>query len=126
MAKYMELVCQRHAESIQKARDSYFHGSALSNSAFPIDALKLEEYEVKAAGSIPNFLTELERKLMVTEASTPLFTADECQEVVSKAEEHFQGTGGWTTLPSGQYDVAGFWIRDVPAIYEWFNRMVQE
>jgi hypothetical protein len=29
-------------------------------------------------------------------------------------------------LPSGQYDVAGFWIRDVPAIYEWFNRMVQE
>ena len=32
----------------------------------------------------------------------------------------------WSRLPSGQYDVAGFWIRDVPDVHEWFNRMLRE
>jgi tetratricopeptide (TPR) repeat protein len=78
-----------------------------------------------AAGKIPDFGDELQRKLFVTSAKTPLFTAKECHEVIENAEKHFQG-GPWSTLPSGQYDVNGFWIRDVPQVHAWFDRMVAE
>jgi tetratricopeptide (TPR) repeat protein len=136
MSEYMELARQRHVESVQKAREAYFHGNvapveaSASSSSYlppppPIDSLTLDEYEIKAAGSIPDFVDELERKLFVTQASTPLFTKEECQEMVSKAEDHFQGAS-WDTLPSGQYDVAGFWIKNIPECHNWFNRMIQE
>ena len=124
MSKYMELARQRHAESIQKAKDNYFHGACTSSPTGTATTI-LDDYQIQAAGSLPDFETELERRLFVTSSQTPLFTKEECQECVAHAESHFSGKD-WTTLPSGQYDVAGFWIRDIPAVHDWFNQMVRE
>ena len=66
MSQYMELARQRHSEAVQKARDSYFHGSAAEGESFSLDSLEFDEYEVKASGSIPDFVSELERKCFVT------------------------------------------------------------
>lgn len=118
----MEVARHRHNEAIQKARSSYFHGPVKPSGD---SSQLLDEYEVKASGKIPDFDMELDRRLFVTNEQTPLFSAEECRDVVAKAEAHFAG-GPWSRLPSGQYDVAGFWIRDVPAVHEWFNQMLQE
>ncbi|KAL3928597.1 MAG: hypothetical protein SGBAC_012580 [Bacillariaceae sp.] len=128
-SELMNQARQRHNDDIQKARASYFHGPATESSKMEseksLSSQILDEYEVKASGKIPDFDTELERRLFVTNEETPLFSAQECQDVVAKAEAHF-GDEPWSRLPSGQYDVSGFWIRDVPAVHEWFNKMLQE
>jgi tetratricopeptide (TPR) repeat protein len=124
MSQLMGLARHRHNEAIQKARSAYFHGRGKASDDSSSSQI-LDEYEVKASGKIPDFITELERRLFVTNEKTPLFSAEECRGVISKAEAHFEG-GPWTRLPSGQYDVSGFWIRDVPAVHEWFNQMLQE
>ncbi len=120
----MELAKQRHLESIQKARDAYFHGGS-SETSFSLDSLLFDEREIHAAGSIPDFVDELERKCFTTRKETPLFTKDECKDMIDKAEAHFAGDK-WTSLPSGQYDVSGFWIKSIPECHRWFNQMVQE
>lgn len=125
LSQYMDLARQRHVESIQKARDAYFHGGPSDDSAFSLDSLQFDERKIQAAGSIPDFVDELDRKCFVTQHSTPLFTKEECKDMIGKAEAHFAG-GEWTSLPSGQYDVAGFWIKSIPECHAWFNRMVQE
>jgi len=58
---------------------------------------------------------------------TPLFSIEECNAAIDHAEAYFrnQANGTWTTLPSGQYDVAGFWIKDIPQVHEWFNNMLK-
>ncbi|CAJ1945159.1 unnamed protein product [Cylindrotheca closterium] len=129
LSDLMNQARQRHHEAIQKARASYFHGPATElskkESEKSLESQILDEYEVHANGKIPDFDTELERRLFVTNEETPLFSEQECQDVVAKAESHF-GDQPWSRLPSGQYDVAGFWIRDVPSVHEWFNKMLQE
>lgn len=127
LSQYLDLARRRHVESIQKARDSYFHGgpSPDGDSQFSLDALKFDEYDIRAAGSLPDFSDELERQCFVTRRETPLFSKEECQAMIDKAEAHFEGNE-WTSLPSGQYDVAGFWIKSIPACHEWFNKMVRE
>ena len=124
MAEYMELARQHHALCIQRAQANYYHGKAAVDASFDFGSLKFDDYAVKAAGSIPDFFEDLERKLF----ATSLFSREECQHVISNAESHFKETssGEWGTLPSGQFDVAGFWIQDIPAVHQWFNKMVQE
>eukprot|EP00980_Cylindrotheca_fusiformis_P004851 scaffold1034_cov127-Cylindrotheca_fusiformis.AAC.32 len=124
MGHLLETARLRHKEAIEKARASYFHGPGTSGTDDQPQKV-LDEYQVRASGKIPDFDTELERRLFVTNEKTPMFSADECASVVANAEAHFAGEP-WSRLPSGQYDVAGFWIRDVPAVHEWFNRMLQE
>ena len=82
---------QRHGEAIENARNAYFHGPGIvddddSNNNDDDDYNKgkkflsnliLDEYEVKANGKIPDFDGELERRLFVTTAKTPLFSAQE-------------------------------------------------
>jgi tetratricopeptide (TPR) repeat protein len=125
MSEYLQLARDRHLASIQKARDAYFHGGPKESSAFDLDKLLFDERNIEAAGTIPDFVDELERRCFVTSKDTPLFSREECKDMITKAENHFAGKE-WTTLPSGQYDVAGFWIKSIPECHEWFNRMVQE
>jgi len=137
MTQYLEFAKQRHAESIQKARDAYFffpggeqsvenRGSTTEEPAESLlEKLEFDEYDIRAAGTLPDFSNELERRCFVTSRKSPLFSKEECQDMISRAEEHFQGKE-WTSLPSGQYDVAGFWIKSIPACHDWFNQMVKE
>jgi tetratricopeptide (TPR) repeat protein len=123
MGQLLDTARQRHHNDIRKARDSYFNGPG--KGLMDDSSLTLDEYVVKADGKIPDFDTELERRLFVTNKKTPLFSKSECKDVITKAEAHFEGKP-WSRLPSGQYDVSGFWIRDVPAVRDWFNQMLQE
>lgn len=131
MAHYLDLARRTHARSVKKAQDSYFHGGSdgdqpASTAPTPTAALVMDEYHL-AHATLPDFghENELASTLYVTSVSTPMFSREECADVIRMAEAHFQN-GEWTRLPTGQYDVAGFWIRDIPSIHAWFNRMLQE
>lgn len=134
LSRYLDFARERHVESIQKARDAYFSfpgrtqestTATTDATSFSLQDLEFDEYLIKAAGSLPDFGDELERHCFVTSRHTPLFTKQECKDMIDRAEKHFQGKE-WTSLPSGQYDVAGFWIKSIPACHEWFDQMVKE
>lgn len=126
--EYMDLASRRHKEAIATARENY---NLMEAKQYPVDeellnSLNLKPLLVESAGRLPDFHEQLDKKLFVT-TPTPLFNKEECRDCVAKAEAHFSATnnGEWTTLPSGQYDVAGFWINDIPAVKEWFTKMLQ-
>ena len=127
--EYMDLARQRHKQAIATARENY---NVKDATQYPADesllsSLQLKPMLVKSSGRLPDFQDELDKQLFVAASPTPLFTPEECQDCIDKAEAHFASTsnGAWSTLPSGQYDVAGFWIRDVPQVHHWFLEMLQ-
>ena len=150
---FITLARQRHVEAIQKAKEAYHHfhhhhhhhhhhhpttpgvqdmkengnedRQGKTKESLRLTSLRWEEYTITSGNNLPDFSSELERKIYVTSLDTPLFSKEECIEVIQMAEDHFDHQS-WTTLSSGQYDVAGFWIRDVPTVHKWFQRMVQE
>ena len=94
--------------------------------------IQLQQYNLSNTttnNKLPDFDNELPHCIYVTKLETPIFTAKECQDVITIANEYFYNhhynNGTWTLLPSGQYQVAGFWIKDIPAIHDWFVRIVQ-
>jgi hypothetical protein len=126
--QYMDLARQRHSKAINKAQTAYDIESATKYSADEdlLSHLHLKPFSVYCSGKLPDFQEELKKILFVT-SPHPLFTKEECQECIDKAEAHFASRNEpWTKLPSGQYDVAGFWIRDVPEVHEWFLKMIQK
>jgi len=127
--EYMDKARHRHKQAIATARENY---NLYEAKQYPADdellnSLTLASFAVRSVGRLPDFHEQLDKKLYVTTPTTPLFTKDECRDCIKKAEAHFvaNNNGQWTTLPSGQYDVAGFWINDVPAVKEWFMKMLQ-
>lgn len=133
---YMELAKQRHVDAVRKAEESYW---CASKGEPPPESSKGEPppengeeilpfvhaYGITAppTWSLPDFSHDFDVSNMIYVTQTPLFTKDECNRLVQLAETHFHGE--WTTLPSGRYDVAGFWINSVPAVHEWFNEMLR-
>ena len=143
---YLNLAKQRHEQAIRSAEEAYWsyptatdeEKRAINDGTQQIDTVTVDRQTVKPhpGWSLPDFNDELRHEIKVTQKqqsngmpSVPLFSADDCQEVLEAAEEHFrthhEQNGEWTTLSSGQYPVAGFWIKSIPAVHEWFNRMVR-
>ena len=118
----LDIAKARHAECVQCAMANY----PIDSATIPVDSeliqsINLVEHKIDAPGDIPDFSQDLERRVLVTE--TPLLSKAECQKVIQDAEAHFSG-GEWGRLDSGQYKVAGFWIKDVPAVHRWFTQTV--
>ena len=141
MEEMMELARKHHEKDIEKAKHSYIsytpeEAAAVAseeaknnispNVAF-LNKLHYDEYSVVTPIDLPDFSNMLEPNLFVTAKDTPLFSAEECHDVINRAEQHFKthNDGKWTTIPSGRYDVAGFWIYAIPSVQEWFNDMVK-
>jgi superkiller protein 3 len=61
---------------------------------------------------------------LIRVTTEPLLTSEECDGIIFLVEEHFQGN--WTKLPSGRYEIAGSWIKDVPTVKEKFNTLLKE
>ena len=116
-----------HKNAVQQALENYPVNAVTEEvDQELIQNIKLQEYTIDAPGALPDFQKELPRAVLVTE--TPLLTAEECNQVIQSANEHFQQTtetGEWSQLPSGQYMVAGFWIKDIPSVQEWFLKTVK-
>lgn len=72
---------------------------------------------------VPDFDEIFDHNSLIYVSETPIFTREECNEVVTAAETHFNGN--WTKLPSGRFKIDGFWIKDVPAVKEWFDRQLK-
>jgi tetratricopeptide (TPR) repeat protein len=126
----IELARERHERAVQAALDSYpthqpseetADNASSSSSSSIASSVSLTAYDIGAPGRLPDFADVIPRRVMVTDP--PLLSRDECRHVVQWAEQHFQGK--WPTQKSGDYDVAGCWIKDVPAIKKWFLRTVQ-
>ena len=117
----LEIAQARHEECVACAVANYPIDTSIPVNRELIGTMKLREHRIIAAGDLPDFSQDLERRVLVTE--TPLLTKEECQQVIQDAEAHFPG-GEWGQLNSGQYKVAGFWIKDVPAVHKWFCETV--
>jgi len=134
LQQYMELAKQRHADAVKAAEDSYFSASStISDDARTTHATEtlppVQSFGIAAppTWSLPDFAENFNLEKVIYVTTSPLFSQQECNQVISDAEEYFakEHGGEWTTLPSGQYDVAGFWIKSVPAVHEWFNTAVR-
>ena len=127
--EYMDIAAKRHKQAIATARENYNLAEAKQYPADEnvLNSLNLKPLLVQSAGRLPDFHDQLDKKLFVT-TPTPLFTPEECKECVEQAEAHFAANndGKWTTLPSGQYDVAGFWINDIPAVKDVYQNVTSQ
>lgn len=77
------------------------------------------------ATALPDYDAVIPATVAVTEP--PLLSRDECAAVVQAAEEYFATTAGgvWPRQRSGQYEVAGFYLHQVPAVRSWFQTVVR-
>ena len=48
----------------------------------------------------------------------PLFTPDECSQIISLAEEEGEGL---PSTKSGKYQIGKAWIKEMPGVLKWFN-----
>jgi len=128
LEEYIKVAKQRHDDAVREALLDYDVGSPstlteaeLEKEKTLVENLKLHEYRINAPGRIPDFHDELgEAPVFVTHKETPLFSKDECKEVVGMADAYFDGQDEPNKMPSGQYYIQGFWIKDVPDVREWF------
>eukprot|EP00535_Pseudo-nitzschia_heimii_P002137 CAMPEP_0197183840 /NCGR_PEP_ID=MMETSP1423-20130617/8538_1 /TAXON_ID=476441 /ORGANISM="Pseudo-nitzschia heimii, Strain UNC1101" /LENGTH=549 /DNA_ID=CAMNT_0042634481 /DNA_START=64 /DNA_END=1713 /DNA_ORIENTATION=+ len=128
LEEYMNVAKQRHDTAVRDALRDYDVASPstlteeqLAQEKILIDNLKLNEYRIEAPGRIPDFHDELgEAPVFVTHKDTPLFSREECNLVVGMADSYFDGQDEPNKMPSGQYYIQGFWIKDVPEVRDWF------
>jgi tetratricopeptide (TPR) repeat protein len=128
LEEYMNVAKHRHDNAVREALQDYDVGTPttlteeeLSMEKNLIDNLKLNEYSIKAPGKIPDFHDELgEAPVFVTHKDTPLFSKEECKNIVGMADSYFDGQDEPNKMPSGQYYIQGFWIKDVPEVRDWF------
>ena len=123
----------RHRIAVQRALSTYpvwdlsYNDNSTSNA--DADPVSLRSYPLKdpstASTCLPDYGTEIPTTVYVT--CPPLLSQDECAQVVASAEAHFANNnqGSWTRQQSGQYEVSGFDIHEIPAVKEWFLRAAQ-
>jgi len=128
LEEYMNVAKQRHDNAVRDALLDYdvlgpttLTEEELSQENTLIENLKLHEYRIKAPGKIPDFHDELgEAPVFVTDKETPLFSKEECKNIVGMADSYFDGQDEPNQMESGQYYIQGFWIKDVPEVRDWF------
>lgn len=129
LKKHIKIAEERHDDAVQLALDHYptdtvqLSEELLKENEDFLRGLKFHKFGIRAAGSLPDYHDELgEAPVFVTRRETPLFTSQECEEVIQMAESYYEDQV-WPKLPSGQYYIQGFWIKDVPAVSKWFTEM---
>lgn len=128
LEEYMSVAKERHDNAVRDALKDYNVASPSTlteeEQAYEkelAENLKLNEYSITAPGLIPDFHDELgEAPVFVTHKDTPLFSKDECKHVVGMADNYFDSQDEPNKMPSGQYYIQGFWIKDVPEVRDWF------
>jgi len=112
------VAADRHRTAVQEALEHYPIDSVKTDELFDLDAVTLRAHPLSVpSSSLPDFGDKLHTTVYVTDP--PLLSKQECASVIQMAESHFSGQE-WTRQKSGQYEVTGFLIRNVPAVKEWF------
>lgn len=128
LQEFMSVARERHDNAVAKGLKDYDVASPstlteeelLKEKALS-ENLKLHEYRIEAPGKLPDFHDELGKApVFVTHKETPLFSRDECNMIVGMADNYFDGQDEPNKMPSGQYYIQGFWIKDVPEVRDWF------
>jgi tetratricopeptide (TPR) repeat protein len=128
---------ERHRHTVQRAISTYpvwqskdqpsNNNSDTSYHINPSD-VQLKEYPLlnDASNCLPDYGSVIPTTVYVTDP--PILTREECANVIQNAEQYFLETnqGMWTRQKSGQYEVSGFDICDVPSVKEWFLRTAKE
>jgi hypothetical protein len=127
--KYKEFAEERHNEAIQSALENYpvdelyLKEETLKKNQRILNGLRFHKFKIKASGFLPDYHEELgDAPVFVTRKETPLFSKEECEEVIQMAESFYEDQV-WPKLPSGQYYIQGFWLKDVPSVGKWFTEM---
>ena len=134
----LDLAMERHETAIREAMTNFDTDSISASTEEErekfLTSLQFDEYNIVAEGyHLPDFHDELGNKsVFVTRRETPMFSKDECDKIIQKAEEYYASVDEsgqqreWPQMESGQYYVQGFFIKDgPPEIKEWFTRMVK-
>ena len=122
---------QRHKIAVQRALSTYpvwksavMSTSAQSNS----QEVQLKDFPLQndSSNCLPDYGDVIPTTVYVTDP--PILTREECSNVIRSAEQYFQQTnaGLWTRQQSGQYEVSGFDIFEIPSVKEWFIRTAEE
>ncbi|GKZ01036.1 hypothetical protein MPSEU_001055000 [Mayamaea pseudoterrestris] len=119
------LAMKRQKRAVERALQNYPTNSANSGSSSSslLQQPSLKTYSIQGPGCLPDFADELERNIHVTDPIS-LLSKEECDQVIRMAEDHFRGE--WPLQSSGQYQVAGFFIKSVPSVHEWFTKTCRE
>lgn len=128
LEEYKALAEERHKEAVLSALKDYntlgpttLTEEQLEEENDIVDHLQLDEFRINAPGKIPDFHDELgEAPLFVTNKNTPLFSKEECKDIVEMADGYFAGMDKPAELESGQYYIEGFWLKDVEPVRDWF------
>ena len=128
LEEYKALAEERHKEAVLSALKDYntlgpttLTEEQLEKENDIVDHLQLDEFRINAPGKIPDFHDELgESPLFVTNKNTPLFSKEECKDIVEMADGYFAGMDKPAELESGQYYIEGFWLKDVEPVRDWF------
>jgi tetratricopeptide (TPR) repeat protein len=119
---------EKHREAVQNALSRYPVDQVVTDDPLAdISSIQLQPHILHTKCSLPDFDDLLPKTAYVTDPATPLLSRDECAHVVQLAQQHFDETnnGEWTLQMSGQYQVAGFYIRNIPAVHDWFLRLLR-
>jgi tetratricopeptide (TPR) repeat protein len=138
LEKYKELAKQRHESAVKAAQESYYSHSASDTNdnsvslqeepLLPPNLPPCKTFGIAAppTWSLPDFQNDFNLHQVIKVTQSPLFSQEECHQVIEHANKHFgDNNTPWTTLPSGPYRVAGFWIKSVPAVHTWFQEAVR-
>jgi tetratricopeptide (TPR) repeat protein len=129
----IQIAEERHRIAVQRALKTYpvwQQQEQLSDSIESISdsPVLLKEYPLQDGGfnCLPDYGDDIPTTVYVTDP--PLLTKEECRTVITNAEEYFTklNSGIWTRQKSGQYEVSGFDIYEIPAIKEWFLQTAQQ
>jgi tetratricopeptide (TPR) repeat protein len=124
---------ERHQIAVQRALSAYpvwQQQTKFSNTSNKTEfKVNLKEYPLQDTGGfncLPDYGNDIPTTVFVTDP--PLLTVEECRTVIANAEDYFtkSNSGKWTRQQSGQYEVSGFDIYEIPAVKEWFLNVAQQ
>lgn len=104
-----------HEAESAAACEHFFCGSAAPDAA----AVRRSDFEAYSMGPVPSidYPSAFGRDDIYV-SRVPLFSAEECDEVIRMAEEEGDGL---PATKSGKYQLGKAWIKDMPSVRTWFN-----
>lgn len=105
---------KEHAAECKKVEGEAWHGPAALEGELPA----FESFTVDG-WTAPDCSDRVPPTVHVT--ATPIFTKEECANVVAMADAYAAKSGGWTGIEAGRYKVHGEWVKDIDGVREWFD-----